>query len=74
MVEYREIQPHPLIKPYVDCYWQIISTRGRIHPTYDHIFPDGSLDIIFNLGAPMLSDFSETVIDRDAEAQVASFF
>ena len=51
---YREFQPHPLLRPYIDAYWVMKGDK----PTAEgqRIYPDGCIDIIYNLGGDFLSD------------------
>ncbi|MBB6673078.1 helix-turn-helix transcriptional regulator [Cohnella nanjingensis] len=56
--QYREFAPHPLLAPYVACYWTIdaqASGEGRLH----RILPDGCIDLILDRRA---SSFSQGAI------------
>lgn len=44
---YREFQPHPLLRCYIDAYWTVID--GSSAGTVQHILPDCCADIIINL-------------------------
>jgi AraC-like DNA-binding protein len=44
---YFEIQPHPVLKHYIDAYWISEITENALHRT--KILPDGCVDIIFNI-------------------------
>jgi len=48
MSVYREFAPHPLLQPYVVCYWMLQTGKS---PRSSNIFSDGCSDIIFTLGA-----------------------
>ncbi|MBI1737738.1 MAG: AraC family transcriptional regulator [Acidobacteria bacterium] len=54
-MRYREFQPHPALQTYIECYWAVYddSQTSRIAAP---ILPDGSLEIILNLGGPQLLD------------------
>jgi len=50
LLQYREFQPHALLAAHGQCYWTL-SAREPVHlPAANHVFPDGCVDIIFNLG------------------------
>jgi AraC-like DNA-binding protein len=48
-LHYRVVAPHPLLVPYVGCYWVLKSARDR-PPRRELILPDGYAELIFNLG------------------------
>src|SRR5687767_15183488 len=50
---YREFQPHPLLRTYIDAYWVMKGDENRMK---ERIYPDGCIDIIYNLGSEFLSD------------------
>lgn len=50
LLQYQEFQPHSLLTAHVECYWTL-SARAPLHlPATNRVFPDGCVDIIFNLG------------------------
>lgn len=51
---YREFQPHPLLRPYIDAYWVMKGDKPASES--QRIYPDGCIDIIYNLGGDFLSD------------------
>ncbi|WP_343744961.1 helix-turn-helix domain-containing protein [Chitinophaga sp.] len=53
-VMYRQYKPHPLLEPYIDAYWTVISATGSA--AVGRILPDGCVDIICNLGDAAISD------------------
>lgn len=48
---YREIMPAKPLQPYINCFWSIEDVRD--HELSDISFPDGCLEMIFNMGAPV---------------------
>ena len=53
MSTYREFAPHPLLQPYVVCYW--VLQTGKTARS-GNIFSDACSDIIFTLGADVVDD------------------
>ncbi|MBC9929914.1 helix-turn-helix domain-containing protein [Chitinophaga qingshengii] len=51
---YRQYKPHPLLEPYIDAYWTVISSTGSA--SVSRILPDGCVDIICNLGDAAVGD------------------
>jgi YesN/AraC family two-component response regulator len=47
-MSYQEFTPHPLLQPYIVCYWSSKTGRSAVA---SNIFSDGCSDIIFSLGA-----------------------
>lgn len=47
-VTYKLYAPHPLLKPFVSCYW-VLRTGARFH-NQQLLIPDGYVDLIFNYG------------------------
>lgn len=49
IARYREHEPAPLLRPYVECYWTIRGEpAGGVRR--DRVLPDGCMDVLFNLG------------------------
>lgn len=61
---FYQFQPHPLLKPFVQCYWAI-RADSQTQPASDHgIVPGGYVDIVFNLGDRVcLSDSGSVFFD-----------
>jgi AraC-like DNA-binding protein len=51
-VTYKLYAPHPLLKPFVSCYW-VLRTGARFH-NQQLLIPDGYVDLIFNYGQAYL--------------------
>ena len=49
-MQYQVLPPHPLLAPYVACYW-ILRTQSGQPPRRELILPDGYAELIFNFGA-----------------------
>jgi AraC-like DNA-binding protein len=71
---YQQFQPHPILKPFVQCYW-IISSQARNLSAPEHgVIPGGYVDLIFNLGDRIyLSDSGKLFTDK-AKGVVAGPF
>lgn len=49
IARYREHEPAPQLRPYVECYWTIRGApAGGVRR--DRVLPDGCMDVLFNLG------------------------
>lgn len=49
-LQYEVIPPHPLLAPYIGCYWLLRSPSGQ--PAWrELILPDGYCELILNYGA-----------------------
>lgn len=60
---YQEIQPHPLLLSMVDCYWTI---ESDVAANKRGVFPDGCMDLIFNLGDPLFtSSLSGKMVNKN---------
>lgn len=56
MAGYRELPAAPPLDASVDCYWVRSGRLERGVRVVNRILPDGCMDIIINLGDPVLSD------------------
>jgi AraC-like DNA-binding protein len=60
---YREFLPHPLLRSYIDAYWVMKGDQeGEID---ERIYPDGCIDIIYNLGSEFLTDNRSCVLHNE---------
>ncbi|HRH43667.1 MAG TPA: helix-turn-helix domain-containing protein [Pyrinomonadaceae bacterium] len=50
MMEYEEILPSPNLRKYVKTFWVLKQSVNSIESATETILPDGSLEIVFNLG------------------------
>jgi len=49
-MQYRELSPAPVLRPYVRCYWTMEApATGEAGP--QRVLPDGCVEIVINLGA-----------------------
>ena len=48
---YREVQPGPAIRPFVECFW-FLELEASDAPAVQRVVPDGSPELIFHLGSP----------------------
>ncbi|GEP98209.1 helix-turn-helix domain-containing protein [Chitinophaga cymbidii] len=46
---YREFPPHPLLAPYVECYWKADADKPPFRDT-ESLIPDGTIELMFNFG------------------------
>ncbi len=46
---YQLIDPHPLLKPFIECYWVARSADGFV--LRETIYVDGKADVMFNFGS-----------------------
>ena len=49
-MRYRELQPSPVLEPYVRCYWTLDAAGPGGPP--QRVLPDGCVEIVINLGEP----------------------
>jgi hypothetical protein len=49
-LQYQVISPHPLLSPYIGCYWILRTAEGR-SVQRELILPDGYAELILNYGA-----------------------
>ena len=49
-MNYQRYTPHPLLAPYVQCYWSVESMDTCVNPSKERIFPDGCTELIFHYG------------------------
>ncbi len=49
-MRYLEFPPSPRLRRYVECYWQLQSSRQPSPPAAERIVPDGCVELIFNFG------------------------
>jgi AraC-like DNA-binding protein len=47
-MDYRETPPHPALRPYVQCFWQLEGDAGVGEA--ERVLPDGRSEIVFNSG------------------------
>jgi hypothetical protein len=55
-MEFRRIEPSPLLKDYVECYW-VVTSRSQ-SPVVQKIVPDGFPEVIFHFGDAYQIDLS----------------
>lgn len=48
-MEYREYQPHHLLKSYVECYWSALADKPPFREQ-ESLIPDGTIELMFNFG------------------------
>lgn len=46
---YREFKPHPLLAPYIECYWKADADKPPFRDT-ESLIPDGTIELMFNFG------------------------
>lgn len=51
---FRQIQPSTGLRPFIQCYWQIMSDLPLASPSTELLHPDGGLGMILNFGAPLV--------------------
>ncbi|HMP91604.1 MAG TPA: helix-turn-helix domain-containing protein [Phnomibacter sp.] len=51
-VKYEQRQPHPLLRPYIACYWQLKTVQPFTHAWPYHVVADGCTDIFFEAAKP----------------------
>lgn len=61
-MSYRQYEPCPALKSYVDAYWTI--KTAKVSPRINRILPDGCVDIIYNAGDDFV-DLSEKRIMKN---------
>lgn len=54
-MDYSEVSPSEPVRRYVRCYWFLAGTGGAEGPPSDPALPDGSPELILNLGDPFES-------------------
>lgn len=54
-VDYRELPPAGPLRRFVRCYWFLTGRGGADEPAADPALPDGSPELIINLGDPFRS-------------------
>lgn len=64
-MSYRQFQPGPALRPYIDAYWTIRTEKTVNQIT--RILPDGCMDIIYNAGRE-LQDLAEGLTFRHETA------
>ncbi|HEX6751016.1 MAG TPA: helix-turn-helix domain-containing protein [Longimicrobium sp.] len=52
---YREHAPSPALADVVQCYWTSRTDGALAAPHVSRVLPDGCMDVIFNLGDPLLA-------------------
>lgn len=60
---YREFPPHPLLAPYVECYWKADADKPPFRDT-ESLIPDCTIELMFNFGddyAQVKNGIKETV-------------
>jgi len=62
---YRQFDPHPALRPYIDAYWTAQGDDQGLK--IEKILPDGCIDIIFNLG-PDCQTESNTYLLKSEQA------
>lgn len=62
---FQQIQPHPALRPYIECYWVIESQSTSQPSTGEFMHPNGSNGIIFSL---------RDVLSLDGELISAKYF
>lgn len=60
---YQVIHPHPLLTPYIGCYW-ILRTNKVTQLRRELILPDGYTELIFNNGTTYSWHDHERQIER----------
>ena len=68
-MRYREIQPAPALKRFIECFWTLESDPGMGERAAESILPDGCVELILNFGAP----FRERKENGQEEEQPANF-
>lgn len=48
-MRYRELPPSPSLRPFVECYWHLVSEGSG---SWEPIYPDGCTEIILHRGDP----------------------
>ena len=51
-LNYRRFQPHPLLAPWVQCYWSACLFSPPATDIVEKMYPDGGVSITFNLQNP----------------------
>jgi len=74
-MQYTEITPHAALAPFIDAYWSVQGAGQEA--SANKIFPDGCVDIIFNLGedagdmksgkAYLIGAMTEPIVSRVSE-------
>jgi AraC-like DNA-binding protein len=59
---YRQFDPHPVLRPYIDAYW--VATGESSGMNIERILPDGCIDIILNPGEDCLSQESTFLLEH----------
>jgi AraC-like DNA-binding protein len=49
-MDYRQLQPHPFLRRYVQCFWSLQSSAEE-PPAVERILPDGRLELVIHFGA-----------------------
>jgi len=60
---FRQIQPSIRLRPYVQCYWQIINNLPLNSSSTELLHPDGGLGMILNFGHPLIYEGEAISID-----------
>lgn len=60
---YQVIQPHPLLTPYIGCYW-ILRTTKASKLRREIILPDGYTELILNYGTAYTWHDGERQVER----------
>jgi hypothetical protein len=50
-MNYLEIQPSPLLRRYIECFWFLETKDKPTTPLRERTMPDGCTELIFNLAA-----------------------
>jgi len=51
-VHYRETAPHPALRPYIHCYWELYTGAALAEPYTYRVVADACMDIFFETDAP----------------------
>lgn len=49
-MNYQSYTPHPLLRPYVRCYWSLDQEGDHTPASRERIFPDGCMELLFHYG------------------------
>jgi AraC-like DNA-binding protein len=55
LLTFTEITPVDSLQPWVQCFWTISAPRALPEPVSTRVVPSGRLDLILNLGSPLLT-------------------
>jgi AraC-like DNA-binding protein len=71
-MNYLEVRPSKLLEPYINCFWYYQGVEGRV--LEDCTFPDGSIEVIFNISTDVQKSFNGDLFHKNPEVEIVGQF